>query len=128
MEDPEHTSSGEKDKENATEFDPLIDKDSILMMTRRKILEESNNHRAPQLHNVVIPSSEEHHKKKLKNKESTTSSESCNAVFHRWLPPKKKDPLCFNSVGNLSIGKVACDLGPSINFVSSSILKNNVGV
>jgi len=74
------------EKQNALLFEPLVDNDSILRMSRRKIFEESEN--PCELPNYIKFS----YPQKLKREDLTTFTGSCKEIFQGRLPLKKKDP------------------------------------
>ncbi|XP_019241107.1 PREDICTED: uncharacterized protein LOC109221100 [Nicotiana attenuata] len=65
---------------------------------------------------------------KQRHTEFKTSAltEECSARVQSKLPPKLKDPGCFTihlSLGKQDVGRALCDLGASINLMSSSLFK-----
>ncbi|XP_061339550.1 uncharacterized protein LOC133286182 [Gastrolobium bilobum] len=57
-------------------------------------------------------------KRKLTEDEHVTLTEECSAILQKNLPPKLKDPGSFSipcTIGKMTIEKVLCDLGASIN-------------
>ncbi|XP_061350313.1 uncharacterized protein LOC133295489 [Gastrolobium bilobum] len=65
-------------------------------------------------------------KQKLRVEGSTILTEECNAITQKNLPPKLKDPGSFSilfTIGSMTIEKVLCDLGASINVMPLSMMK-----
>ncbi|XP_075111292.1 uncharacterized protein LOC107775012 [Nicotiana tabacum] len=58
--------------------------------------------------------------------ETVALTEECSARVQSKLPPKLKDPRSFTiplSLGKQEVGRAMCDLGASINLMSSSLFK-----
>ncbi|XP_070002146.1 uncharacterized protein [Nicotiana sylvestris] len=58
--------------------------------------------------------------------ETVALTEECSARVQSKLPPKLKDHGCFTiplSLGKQEVGRALCDLGASINLISSSLFK-----
>jgi len=105
-----------KEKQSTPIFRPLVDKDSILRMSRRKIIDESENPcRLPDFIKWSYPH-------KLKRKDLTTFVGSCKEIFQGQLPLKKKDPRSFNSIGKLSVKEARCGLGECINLTPTWLI------
>jgi len=86
-----------REKHNTPIFEPLVDKDSILRMSRRQILDESENPCIlPDFIKLSYP-------QKLKRKDLATFTGSCKATSQGRLPLKKKNASSFNFIGKLSI-------------------------
>ncbi|XP_061369658.1 uncharacterized protein LOC133312474 [Gastrolobium bilobum] len=65
-------------------------------------------------------------KRKLTVKGSTILTEDCCAITQKSLPPKLKDPGSFSipcMIGLMTIERVLCDLGASINIIPLSMMK-----
>ncbi|XP_062106195.1 uncharacterized protein LOC133817634 [Humulus lupulus] len=65
-------------------------------------------------------------KKKLEDYETMVLTEECNAILHKKLPPKLKDPGSFAipcSIGDSVMTKALCDLGASVNLMPLSIFR-----
>ena len=63
-------------------------------------------------------------KRKMIKYEMVALSDECSAIVQRKLPPKLKDPGCFEipcSIGKLEGIKALCDLGSSINLMPFSV-------
>ncbi|XP_061371264.1 uncharacterized protein LOC133313865, partial [Gastrolobium bilobum] len=65
-------------------------------------------------------------KRKLTVEGSTILTEECGAITQKNLPPKLKDPGSFSipcTIGSMTIERVLCDLGASINVMPLSMMK-----
>ncbi|XP_061374281.1 uncharacterized protein LOC133316540 [Gastrolobium bilobum] len=65
-------------------------------------------------------------KRKLTVEGSTILTEECSAITQKNLPPKLKDPRSFSipcTIGSMTIERVLCDLGASINVMPLSMMK-----
>jgi len=80
-------------------FEPLVDKASILRMSRGQIFEESGNPRELPYSIEFLVS----YPKKFKSKGSTALTRNYNAIFQGQLPQTKKGPGSFNSIGKMFI-------------------------
>jgi hypothetical protein len=107
-----------KEKQNSPIFKPIVDKDSILRMSRRQILDESEN--PCRLPNFIKLS----YSQKLKRKDLTAFSASCKAIFQGRLPLKKKNPGSFNSTRKLSMREARCGLGEGMNLTPTWLIEN----
>jgi len=105
-----------KEKLNAPIFKPIIDKDSILRMSRRQILDESENPcRLPKFIQLL-------YSQKLKRKDITAFARSCKAIFQGRLRLKKKDPRSFNSIRKMSVKEAQCGLGEGIKLTPTWLI------
>ena len=65
-------------------------------------------------------------KGKLLENATVSLTEECSAIIQNKLPPKLSDPGSFSipcSVGDVTIRKALCDLGPSVSLMPFSICK-----
>ena len=65
-------------------------------------------------------------KRKLEDFETMKLNEECSTILLNKLPQKLKDPGSFTipyTFGSINFDKALCDLGASINLMSSSILQ-----
>ncbi|WVZ24189.1 hypothetical protein V8G54_002733 [Vigna mungo] len=69
-------------------------------------------------------------KRKLQEDETIMLTEECSSIIQQKLPPKLKDPGSFVipcEIGNITVGKALCDLGPSINQPLSIFKRLGIG-
>jgi len=105
------------DKQNDPLFEPRVDNDSILRMSKRQIFEESENP-------CELPYySKSSYPQKLKREDLTTFTGSCKAIFQGQLPPKKKDLGSFNSIGKVSIKEARYSIGEGINLIPTWLIE-----
>ena len=65
-------------------------------------------------------------KRRLSDFKTVNLTEECNAILHRKLPQKLKDPSSFTipcTIGNSIFERALCDLGASINLMPLSIFR-----
>ncbi|XP_057747410.1 uncharacterized protein LOC130966611 [Arachis stenosperma] len=65
-------------------------------------------------------------KRSWRNKETVVLTEECSAIIQHKLPQKLKDPGSFQIpciIGKITMEKVLCDLGASINMMSLAMMR-----
>ncbi|XP_057719689.1 uncharacterized protein LOC130934116 [Arachis stenosperma] len=65
-------------------------------------------------------------KRSWRNNETVVLTEECSAIIQHKLPQKLKDPGSFQIpciIGEITVEKALCDLGASINLMSSAMMK-----